>query len=154
MKRPAITNGGSMRLYQNKSINPALRIPQKSGNKLFFPLFRNATLDKWGALQTRLAVPDHPPHLRSNHFSCVAFITLFPRATRLRLLSCASTYSEERSDPRRESPMPKFVPVISPVCRLYIFCQRGSRSVTSRTRASEFSEERSDPRRETPLNQD
>ena len=35
MKRPAITNGGSMRLYQNKSINPALRIPQKSGNKLF-----------------------------------------------------------------------------------------------------------------------
>ena len=35
MKRPAITNGGSMRLYQNKSINPALRIPLNRGNKLF-----------------------------------------------------------------------------------------------------------------------
>jgi len=35
MKRPAITNGGSMRLYQNKSINSALRIPLNRGNKLF-----------------------------------------------------------------------------------------------------------------------
>ena len=35
MKRPAIMNGGSMRLYQNKSINPALRIPLNRGNKLF-----------------------------------------------------------------------------------------------------------------------
>jgi hypothetical protein len=36
---------------QNKSINPALRIPQKKRKQTFFLLFRNVSLEKRGALQ-------------------------------------------------------------------------------------------------------